>query len=512
MTKLTSELKEQLHNVENARVVKDEGRGRWFTGSEIAHDVHILTHELRRANIGKDDVVFMSLQNAAVYLPINQALWYMGATVHPIAPSTGLDGLRADFQEFDYPAMLLDAPRAAAFADIDYLEQKPLDDLLMFPGLVLLRNKHHTAPASTDAPNEQTLGMILNTSGTTGKPKRVGLTHQMMINAARNDMASHELSPADTVLIVMPMFHINAQLVLVLSSFLAGGKMIIAPKFSASRFWPQVLDNDVTWSSVVPTIVTILLKNEAANAAYRPEHKLRFVRCASSMLTLGHHQEFVRRFNTPILEGYGMTEACSQCTLNPLNAIKMGSAGKPYNTDVAIVNGAEFVQTPGFSGEIAIRGNHVITDYLDSRPDDFKDGWLLTGDLGYFDEDGYLWLKGRSKDIINRGGEKVSPTRVEGVIEELDFVKNVAVVPVSDEIYGEAVAAAIIDESSDARTHAAHAAQIRALTTAKLANFERPSQIYFLQNFPLNPTGKILRPQLSRLLEQTEEEESQCVE
>lgn len=511
MTKLTSELKQHLQIAENQRVVKDEARGRWFTGSEIAHDVRILTRELRKANIGKGDVVFMSLQNAAVYLPINQALWYMGATVHPIAPSTGNEGLVADFKEFDYPAMILDAPRAAAFADFDNIEQKSLDDLLMFPGLVLLRNKHHQQPASQDEPTEDTLGMILNTSGTTGKPKRVGLTHAMMINAAHNDLTSHELTSADTVLIVMPMFHINAQLVLVLSSFLAGGKMVIASKFSASRFWPQVLANDVTWSSVVPTIVTILLKNTAANAAYRPDHKLRFVRCASSMLTIGHHEEFVRRFNTPILEGYGMTEACSQCTLNPLNAIKMGSAGKPYKTDVAIVCGDQFVQTPGVAGEIAIRGNHVITDYLDSKPDAFKDGWLLTGDLGTFDEDGYLWLKGRSKDIINRGGEKVSPTKVEGTIEALDFVKNVAVVPVSDEIYGEAVAAAVIDESDDPRVQAEHATQIRELTTAKLANFERPSQIYFLKQFPLNPTGKILRPQLSKLLEQTEEE-TRCAE
>ncbi|WP_127849263.1 AMP-binding protein [Lacticaseibacillus hulanensis] len=499
MTRLTDSLHERLAAVQNENVVKDEASGTWFTGADIARDIAVLDAALRSANVGKDDVVLMCLQNSPVYLPINQAMWSMGATIHPIAPSTGLDGLVADFKENQYAAVFVDAPRATAFSEIPYVKATPLPNLLMGQDMVLLQNLHHSQPANYDAPTEDTLGMILNTSGTTGKPKGVGETHAMMINAANHDLESHELTPADTVLIVMPMFHINAQLVLVLSSFLAGGKMVIAPKFSASKFWPQVLSNDVTWSSVVPTIVTILLKNEKANAAFRPDHKLRFIRCASSMLTVSRHKEFVRRFHVPILEGYGMTESCSQCTLNPLDAIKVGSAGKPYKTDIAIVNGDKFVQTPGFRGEIAIRGDHVITDYMTPHLDSFKDGWMLTGDLGYFDEDGYLWLVGRSKDIINRGGEKISPTKVEGVIEQLDYVRNVAVVPVPDDIYGEAVAAMVIDGSSDDELHQKRRDEILTFTAKHLANYERPTQVYFVDHFPLNPTNKIMRPELTKL-------------
>lgn len=156
-------------------------------------------------------------------------------------------------------------------------------------------------------------------------------------------------------------------------------------------------------------------------------------------------------------------------------------------------------------GEIAIRGDHVITDYLDPHPDSFKDGWMLTGDLGYFDADGYLWLVGRSKDIINRGGEKVSPTKVEAVIEQLDFVKNVTVVPVPDDIYGEAVAAVVIDGTDNARLHEQRRAEILAFTSEHLASFEHPTQVYFVDQFPLNPTGKIMRPQLSKLAAQMAE-------
>ncbi len=498
MTKLTNELRTRLAATQSQNVVKDEGTDTWFTGADLSQDITILDQALRQANVGKDDVVFMCLQNSPVYLPINQACWYMGATIHPVAPSTGLNGLVADFKEANYTAIIVDSARASAFAEVDYLKQTPLTNLKTIDDLVLLQNLHHTDPASTDAPTEETLGMILNTSGTTGKPKGVGLSHAMMISAAHNDLESHRLTPDDTVLIVMPMFHINAQLVLVLSSFLAGGKMVIAPKFSASKFWPQVMANDITWSSVVPTIVTILLKNEAANAAFDPNHKLRFIRCASSMLTLSRHKAFVDRFGAPLLEGYGMTEACSQCTLNPLDDIHMGSVGKPYKTDVAIVDGDKFVQTPDFHGEIAIRGDHVIKDYMETHPDAFKDGWMLTGDLGYFDAEGYLWLVGRSKDIINRGGEKVSPTKVEGVIEQLEFVRNVAAVAVPDDIYGEAVAAVVIDGSDDDDLHRQRRAEILAVTAKRLAGFERPTQVYFVDQFPLNPTNKIMRPQLAK--------------
>ncbi|WP_225353538.1 AMP-binding enzyme [Lacticaseibacillus thailandensis] len=143
----------------------------------------------------------------------------------------------------------------------------------------------------------------------------------------------------------------------------------------------------------------------------------------------------------------------------------------------------------------------MITDYLDHKPDEFMHGWLLTGDLGYFDADGYLWLEGRAKYVINRGGEKVSPTKVENTLYDLNFVKACAVVGVKDAIYGQAVAAAINDGSDDPTVHAQHQQAIQEYTAAHLAKFERPTQIYFVDSFPKNPTGKIMRPKLASQLE-----------
>nr|WP_263849286.1 class I adenylate-forming enzyme family protein [Lacticaseibacillus sharpeae] len=171
MTRLTDELHARLAAVQTENVVKDEASNTWFTGSDLSHDINVMDAALRSANIGKDDVVLMCLQNSPVYLPINQAMWYMGATIHPVAPSTGLDGLVADFNENHYAGVIVDTARAAVFTELDAIKEIPLPELRMFDGLVLLQNLQHTTPANYDAPTEDTLGMILNTSGTTGKPK-----------------------------------------------------------------------------------------------------------------------------------------------------------------------------------------------------------------------------------------------------------------------------------------------------------------------------------------------------
>ncbi|MCP0887181.1 AMP-binding protein [Ligilactobacillus sp. WILCCON 0076] len=501
MTKLTHDLQESLIKNANRPFLKDIALDRWFTGNDVEADIQKLQQVFLQTGLGRDDIVYMALANSTVYIPLNQALWRLGITAHPVSATTSPAELVADFHEHNYPAMIFNAEMAEAFETEDLNYEKI--ELKTFPqGLVFLSRKDIVKSQKKEiTPTENTFGWILNTSGTTGKPKQVGLSHEYMRIAAQNDLESHRMVKSDTVLIVMPMFHINAQELIVVSTLLSGGRIAIAPKFSASRFWNWVIENDATWSSVVPTIVTILLKSKTAMASFNPEHKLRFVRCASAMLPVSRNKEFSETFGVPILEGYGMTEACSQCTLNPLDAIKVGSVGKPYNTEVAIIGEDDEITTkPGVRGEIVISGNHVIKSYLKPNKDSFRDKWFLTGDLGYFDEDGYLWLNGRKKYIINHGGEKVNPTLVEDVIGSLDFVKNVAVVPLPDEIYGEAVTAAIILQDNKKPT-ADLKQYIIDYAAERLAKYRRPTEIFFVDSFPLNPTGKIMRPQLSKVLE-----------
>ena len=281
----------------------------------------------------------------------------------------------------------------------------------------------------------------------------------------------------------------------------AGGRIMTTAKFSASRFWHQVSDNQVTWVSVVPTIVSILLMNDGAKAAYQ-EHKnnisLRFLR--SSSFSLPEHQlvAFEDQFNTQILEGYGMTETTSQSTINPFDAPKVGSAGKPFGTELAINVDGQLQCTDTEIGEIWLRGDHVISDYLDPQPESFEDGWFKTGDLGYVDEDGYLFVKGRQKEMINRGGEKVAPAKVESVLSDLAIVNEVAVIGMPDDLYGEQVTAVIVSDSQlDEETLSE---QVIAYTKNNLATFERPTQVFRINEFPKNNTGKILRPKLKKML------------
>ncbi|MFT9098361.1 AMP-binding protein [Liquorilactobacillus sp.] len=501
MTKLTTELAMHLKKNINREFLKDERMNKWFTGKDVEEDITKLQELFSDANMGNQDIAFMCLENSAAYVPINQALWRLGVTVHPVSESTSDVELVKDFRENQYAAIIFNASRAEVFSNFSELDKHTIQ-LHTFEDLVILtRNDLNTSNKET-TPSEQSYGWILNTSGTTGKPKEVGLTHEVILRAAHYDLESHRLNAADTVLIIMPMFHINAQELIVVSTLLSDGRLVIAPKFSASRFWQQVMENNVTWSSVVPTIVSILLKNKHALAQFDPSNKLRFIRCASAMLPVSRHKKFIKKFCVPLLEGYGMTESCSQCTLNPLDNIKIGSVGKPYHTDVAITAGNDFTDAPGVHGEIAIRGDHVITSYLDFHPDSFKDGWFLTGDLGYFDEEGYLWLEGRSKDVINRGGEKVSPSVVEDVLGNLDFIKQVAVVGLPDELYGEVVAAAVIEDIKDPEKQAEHRQKMIDYAATHLAKYRRPTEIFFLDEFPLNATRKILRPKLAEILQE----------
>lgn len=492
MSEITNLLNKQLKNNKNERIIKDETTDKWFTGLEFAEDVNDLKKELIDLHIGLGDVVLVCLPNTAAYPVLTQALWEVGAIMHPISATTPERELQQELSDHDYVASIVGEDLVNAVLDERMAIVTALH-LQTYSILHIIRDRQLMGHEPA-LPKEDDLALILNTSGTTGKPKRVGLTHRILKNAAEHDIESHKMNAQDTTMIVMPMFHINAQAISILSTRLSGGKIVVTEKFSASKFWNQIRNNGVTWVSVVPTIVNILLINKNSLASYANDIKLRFVRCSSFALPLDKLTEFQTKFHTKILEGYGMTETASQCTINPFDAPKVGSAGKAFKTDVAIMIDGNVVTESNQLGEIVVKGDHVISDYLDSHPDSFKDGWFLTGDLGYLDNDGYLFVKGRKKDIINHGGEKVAPAQVENILSQLNFVREVSVIGTPDTLYGEAVTAVVItrggqDEELERRKIMAHA-------KASLANYEQPTRIFFVKDYPRNATGKVIRLKL----------------
>lgn len=360
-----------------------------------------------------------------------------------------------------------------------------------------------SAPTGDPRPRGGTLR--LTTSGTTGEPKGIVLTAQQLAYTADQVRLAHGLTPEDRGLCVLPFFHINAPVVSLCATLLAGGTIVIAPRFSRRRFWEWVERERITWASVVPTIVALLLSTE--RPAFLPG-ALRFVRTASAPLPVAHHLAFEERFGIPVVETYGLSEAASQVAANPIPPArrKPGAVGLPTGVELRICRPVEPGETralrdvaPGAAGEICIRGPNVISSYEHGASGDaFRDGWFRTGDLGYRDADGYLFITGRLREVINRGGENVAPREVEEVLLAHPDVADAAVVGEPHPLYGQRVVAYVVPRRG---RKARRAADLRAYCAAHLSAFKVPEAFYTVDALPRNGNGKLARRQLTGAVE-----------
>lgn len=338
--------------------------------------------------------------------------------------------------------------------------------------------------------------VYLGTSGTTGEPKSVILTERQIAWTADSVRSSHELSAQDRGLTVLPFFHVNAPVVSLCASLLAGSIVVIARRFSRQHFWEWVERYQVTWASIVPAIVAILLETE--RPAFLPG-SLRYVRTGSAPLPPADLYAFEARFGVPVIETYGLSEAASQIVANPIppGAHKPGSAGLPVGVALRIcalrtVESQDLCDVaPGEIGEICVAGPSLIQSYQHDRgKESFQDGWFRTGDLGYLDEDGYLFIKGRLREVINRGGENIAPREVEEVILSYPAVREAAVVGRPDPIYGEQVVAYLtVRENWQEKS----VQQLRDYLTRHLSPQKIPVDFIILDELPKNATGKIER-------------------
>jgi len=347
--------------------------------------------------------------------------------------------------------------------------------------------------------------VCLTTSGTTGEPKGVMLSERQIAWTADSIRASHRLSTRDRGLTVLPFFHVNAPVVSLCSSLLAGSTVIIARRFSRRHFWSWVERYRVTWVSLVPTIVAMLLETEKPAFLAGP---LRFMRTGSAPLPPADLLAFEARFGIPVIETYGLSEAASQVVANPVppGVHKPGSAGRPVGVALRICyprtdGSREMLRdvSPGEIGEICIAGPSVIGSYQDNAGwEAFQDGWFRTGDLGYLDEDGYLFIRGRLREVINRGGENIAPREVEEVLLGHAAVREAAAVGRPDSIYGEQVVAYVVVCGTWSEDMAQELHQYAA---QRLSLHKVPVDFVALDSLPRNPTGKVER----RLLRAREE-------
>lgn len=336
--------------------------------------------------------------------------------------------------------------------------------------------------------------LLLYTSGTTGKPKGVILSNHNLISHARYVTEAHKLTREDTALQVLPLFHINGFSIAFLSSFYAGATVIMPNKFSASRFWQWVRKYDVRWASAVPTIISMIMARtgEEENGFGR----MRFIRSASAPLAVAVLENWERRFGIPIVEAYGISEGSGQIATNPVDGLRRaGSVGRPVGNIVEIVDASGHKLVPFEKGEVRIKGDNIFRAYYNKPLEtekSLRDGWFYTGDIGYLDNDGYLYLDGRVKEMINRAGEKFSPREIDEMLYKIDGVELAAAVGVPDPVYNECVVAFVKKkEGSDISSES-----VIDHLKGKLADFKIPKEVIFIDEFPKGPSGKIQRLKL----------------
>ena len=347
-------------------------------------------------------------------------------------------------------------------------------------------------------------GIFLCTSGTTGTPKGILLREDQLTHVAAAVAAHHRLTPADRGYCCLPLFHINAEVVGLLATLAAGACLVVDRKFSRRGFWELIGTRQITWINAVPAIITIL----AMDPPVASPERVRFVRSASAPLAPSALRRFEDTFGIPVVETYGMTEAASMITANPLDGPrKAGSAGRPAGTEVRVVSrDGDLLRPgpPGTIGRVQIRGPGVITEYAAGGPAGAidADGWLETGDLGHLDQDGYLFLAGRSDDVINRGGEKIYPREIEEFLLTQPGVRSAVVVAASDEVLGQRPVAYVVPAvpaapATDPGPDLADA--LRAACSTALPRAKRPTEFCLVPELPLGATGKVSRRRLREL-------------
>ena len=344
-------------------------------------------------------------------------------------------------------------------------------------------------------PRPQDVALVLHTSGTTSRPKRVPLAHGNLAVSARNIIDTYSLTAQDVALCVMPLFHVHGLVASTLSTLLSGGTVVVPPRFNALGFWPLVREHSVTWFSAVPSMYHALLsragrgRREAAGAA---ADTLRFIRSCSAALPASTMLEMEERFDVPVLEAYGMTEAAHQMASNPLPPAERypGAVGFGTGVGIGIMDESGELLDPRARGEVVIQGPNVIRGYEDNpeaNATSFTNGWFRTGDQGYLDESGCLYLVGRIKELINRSGEKISPVEIDEVLLSHAAVSEAVAFAVPHPTHGEEPTAAVVLHGQ------ATEKELIAYCRAHLAAFKCPRTIHIVDAIPSTATGKVQR-------------------
>ncbi|MEX2453144.1 MAG: acyl--CoA ligase [Rhodospirillaceae bacterium] len=463
---------------------------------------------LNELGIGRNDRVAIVLPNcaemASAFITIG-----CGATTAPLNPAYREDEF--DFYLDDLHAKALVVEKGSESPALAVAARRNIPVVTLVPdaagvaGKFTLEGKAAGGPATNGgAAGPDDIALVLHTSGTTSRPKIVPLTQRNVAASARHIGASLRLVPKDRCMNIMPLFHIHGLIAAVLSSLAAGASVHCAPGFNAMRVFAWLDEIEPSWYTAVPTMHQTIVARASRNpeSVARARKNLRLIRSSSSSLPPQVMAELEATFDAPVVEAYGMTEAAHQMACNPLPpaARKPGSVGIAAGPEVAIMDEAGPALLPvGGIGEIVIRGPNVTLGYEnnpDANASAFTDGWFRTGDQGTMDADGYISITGRLKEIINRGGEKISPREVDEVLMDHPAVAQAVTFAMPHDKLGEEVAAAVVLRENQT----AEEKDLREFVAKHLADFKVPRKVVILDEIPKGATGKLQRIGLAEKL------------
>lgn len=475
-----------------------------LTYQDLYQQINQIIAKLNQIGIGRNDQVAVTLptgpEMAVAFLAIASC-----ATIAPLNPNYTESEYEFYLSDLNAKALIYQpaiAPNAVKVAEkkgILLLELSPVEQSAA--GIFQLTGGQPKNPTQAGIAQSQDIALVLHTSGTTSRPKIVPLTGKNLCTSAQNIRQTLNLVETDRCLNIMPLFHIHGLIGALLSSISAGASIICTPGFQAPKFFDWLAEFRPTWYSAVPTMHQAILARAAQNRRIINQYPLRFIRSSSAPLPAQTMTALEAQFNAPVIESYGMTEASHQITSNPLppKTRKAGSVGIPAGPQVAIMDQSGNILPANEQGEIVIRGANVTSGYennLDANQNAFTNNWFRTGDLGYLDSDNYLFLKSRIKEIINRGGEKISPREIDEVLLDHPAISQAVTFAAPHKLLGEDIAVVVVVREG----FSINEQEIKQFAAARLADFKVPRLIVFLDEIPKGPTGKLQRIGLAQKL------------
>jgi acyl-CoA synthetase (AMP-forming)/AMP-acid ligase II len=485
-----------------------------LTYAQLRQHVVDLAAQLNQLGLGKGDRISIAMANGSEMV-ITFLAATLAAIAAPLNPKYKQEEFSFYYEDTNSAALIvlgegIEAAIAAVTPQMLLIRAIPQED----GTLSLEKVSGGDRPACpVELADTDDVAMILHTSGTTSRPKRVPIRHRNLVASAQNLIQAYSLSPSDTTLCLMPLFHIHGLVGCLLSTLASGGTLVCPDGFNALEFWKWVDAYKPTWYSAAPTMHQMILSRASRNADIVRANPFRFVRSSSASLPPVVIEQLESTLQAPVIESYSMTEAAHLMATNPLPPAtrKPGAVGYGFGVEIGIMDEVGNLLSVEQLGEVVVKGANVVDGYENNPEANAKaytHGWFRTGDQGAIDADGYLRLTGRLKELINRGGEKISPLEVDDVLLRHPGVAEAIAFAVPHKTLGEEIHAAVVlkdggaiaPESSEIKVTEK---DLREHCAASLAEFKVPRQVHILKELPRGATGKLQRLKMAELLNLT---------